>query len=74
MVGNSAIADRSGIVQRKQWLNEPIQEILGAHIQSLIEHPPVQEATSFDFSELMRQMRAGAQEDRQGFERLSGAT
>ena len=55
------VGDRSGIVQRKQWLNEPIQEILGAHIQSLVEHPPVQEATSFDFSELMRQMRAGAQ-------------
>jgi arylsulfatase len=54
------VGDRSGIVQRKQWLNEPIQEVLGEHIQSLIDHPPVQEATSFDFSELMRQMRAGA--------------
>ncbi len=54
------IGDRSGIVQRKQWLNEPLQELLNAHIQTLIEYPPVQEATSFDFSEIMRQMRAGA--------------
>jgi arylsulfatase len=54
------VGDRSGIVQRKQWLNEPLQELLNEHIQTLIEHPPVQEATSFDFSELMRTMRAGA--------------
>ena len=54
------VGDRSSIVQRKQWLNEPLQEVLNAHIQTLIDHPPVQTATSFDFSELMRSMRAGA--------------
>lgn len=54
------ISDRSGIVQRKQWLNEPLQELLNEHIQTLIDYPPVQEATSFDFSEIMKQMRAGA--------------
>ncbi|MEY8099832.1 arylsulfatase [Falsihalocynthiibacter sp. S25ZX9] len=54
------IGDRSGIVQRKQWLNEPLQELLNAHIKTLIDYPPVQEATSFDFSEIMKQMRAGA--------------
>ena len=54
------VGDRSSIVQRKQWLNEPLQEVLNAHIQTLIDHPPVQAATSFDFSELMRTMRAGS--------------
>lgn len=54
------VGDRSGIVQRKQWLNEPLQELLNEHIQTLIDHPPVQAATSFDFSELMRSMSTGA--------------
>lgn len=48
--------DRGDIVQRKQWLNEPIQEILGSHIHSLKKYPPVQKAASFDFSELIEQM------------------
>ncbi len=53
--------DRSDIVQRKQWLNEPIQQLLLEHMQSLAEYPPVQKAATFDFSELMKQMRAGKQ-------------
>ncbi|MCV9387153.1 arylsulfatase [Reichenbachiella ulvae] len=55
------ITDRSDIIQRKQFLNEPIQELLGEHIQSLIEYPPVQKAATFDFSELMKQLMAGQQ-------------
>ena len=36
------LTDRSDIVQAKQWLNEPVQEILGEHIKSLTEYPPAQ--------------------------------
>ena len=55
------ITDRSDVVQRKQWLNEPVQHILGEHIKSLSKYPPVQKAASFDFSELIKQMQAGQQ-------------
>jgi arylsulfatase len=54
------VADRSAVLQRKQWLNEPVQELLNEHIQSLIAHPPVQAAASFDFSALMKQLTAGS--------------
>ena len=54
------VADRSAVLQRKQWLNEPVQELLNEHIQSLIKHPPVQAAASFDFSALMKQLTAGS--------------
>jgi Phage integrase central domain/Arm DNA-binding domain/C-terminal region of aryl-sulfatase len=54
------IADRSAAVQRKQWLNEPVQEILAEHIKSLQEHPPVQAAPTLNFSEIMKQMQTGA--------------
>jgi arylsulfatase len=50
--------DRSDILQRKQWLNEPVQELLSEHIRSLAEYPPVQKAASFDFSEVIRQMQS----------------
>jgi len=56
-----SIADRSDIIQRKQWLNEPIQHLLKEHIQTLVDHPPVQKAASFDFSELIKQMQEGQQ-------------
>jgi arylsulfatase len=55
------LTDRSDIVQAKQWLNEPVQEILGEHIKSLTEYPPVQKAATFDFSELMKQLMSGKQ-------------
>ena len=54
------VADRSAVLQRKQWLNEPVQELLNEHIRTLIEHPPVQAAASFDFSALIKQVTAGA--------------
>ena len=53
------LTDRSNIVQAKQWLNEPIQELLGEHIQSLMAYPPLQKAASFDFSALIDQMMKG---------------
>jgi arylsulfatase len=46
-------------VQAKQWLNEPIQQLLGEHIQSLMAYPPLQKAASFDFSALIDQMMKG---------------
>ena len=55
------VTDRSDIVQAKQWLNEPVQHILGEHIQSLVDYPPVQKAATFDFSALMQQLMSGKQ-------------
>jgi arylsulfatase len=55
------LTDRSDIVQAKQWLNEPVQEILGEHIQSLMDFPPAQKAATFDFSELMKSLMSGKQ-------------
>jgi len=55
------VTDRSDILQRKQWLNEPVQELLGEHIQSLVDFPPVQKAATLDFSELMKQLTQGKQ-------------
>ncbi|MFG6083153.1 arylsulfatase [Paracoccus litorisediminis] len=52
------ITQRSDITQRKQWLSEPVQVLLGAHLKSLKEHPPVQVAPTLDFSELIKQMTA----------------
>ncbi len=55
------VTDRSDIVQAKQWLNEPVQHLLGEHIKSLTEYPPVQKAATFDFSALMDQLASGKQ-------------
>ena len=55
------LTDHADIVQAKQWLNEPVQEILGEHIQSLTEFPPAQKAATFDFSELMKSLMSGKQ-------------
>ena len=53
--------DRSDILQRKQFLNEPVQEILNEHIKTLMDYPPLQKAATFDFSELMNQLQSGKQ-------------
>jgi len=55
------VTDRSDIVQAKQWLNEPVQHLLGEHIESLLKYPPVQKAATFDFSALMDQLASGKQ-------------
>ena len=39
--------------ERKQWLMGPMQALLGAHVQSLIDHPPLQLAPSFDLSKVI---------------------
>ena len=55
------VTDRSDIVQAKQWLNEPVQHLLGEHVKSLEEYPPVQKAATLDFSALMEQLMTGKQ-------------
>ena len=54
-------ADRSAILQRKSWLEGPIARVLGQHMQSLKVYPPVQRATTFDFSKMLEQMQQGGQ-------------
>jgi arylsulfatase len=54
-------ADRSAILQKKSWLEGPVLQVLGQHVQSLQAFPPVQRATTFDFSKMMEQMQKGAQ-------------
>jgi len=55
------VTERSDALQRKQWLNEPIQELLMAHIRSLSDYPSVQKAATLDFSELVKEMQSGQQ-------------
>lgn len=52
------ISSLSDGIQKKQWLAGPIQTILGDHIRSLAQYPPVQAAPSNDFSEIIRQLTA----------------
>ena len=51
------IRDRSEIIQRKQWIAEPLQALLGSHIKSLMDYPPVQKAATYDFSEMIKNMQ-----------------
>ncbi len=55
----SSTSDRSQALQRKQWLNEPVQELLMEHIKSLKDYPPVQKADTHDFSELINDLQKG---------------
>ena len=50
--------DRSEIIQKKLWLAEPIEAALGAHIKSLMDYPPVQKATTLDFSKLIENLQS----------------
>jgi hypothetical protein len=54
-------ADRSAILQKKSWLEGPLLQVLGQHMQTLQAFPPVQRATSFDLSKALEQMQKGAQ-------------
>lgn len=45
--------DRSEITQKKLWLAEPVEALLGEHIKTLIDYPPVQKATTLEFSKLV---------------------
>lgn len=55
------ITDRSDIVQSKQWLNEPFQQLIKTHVKSLADYPPVQKAATLDFSELVKSLGDGNQ-------------
>ncbi|MCA0272555.1 MAG: arylsulfatase [Proteobacteria bacterium] len=46
--------------ERKQWLMGPIQDLLAAHVKSLIEHPPLQVSPSFDLSKSIPEPKSGA--------------
>ena len=46
--------------ERKQWLMGPMQALLAAHVKTLVEHPPLQVAPSFDLSKIMSQVESGA--------------
>lgn len=50
------ISHRSEIIQTKQWLSEPVQELIGEHVKTLQDHPPVQGAPTLDFSAMIKQM------------------
>jgi arylsulfatase len=53
--------ERSDMLQRKTWLNGPMQAILRAHIGSLMQYPPVQKAKTLDFSRLLDSLQKGQQ-------------
>lgn len=44
--------------ERKQWLMGPMQDLLAAHVQTLVDHPPLQIAPSFDLSKILSQVEA----------------
>ena len=48
--------DRSQITQQKLWLGEPVEALLGQHVKSLMDYPPVQKATTLDFSKLVENL------------------
>ena len=52
-----SIRDRSDIIQTKQGISEPLQALLGSHIKSLMDYPPVQKAATLDFSELIKNLQ-----------------
>jgi len=49
------------MLQRKTWLNGPMQAILRAHVGSLMQYPPVQKAKTLDFSRLLDSLQKGQQ-------------
>jgi hypothetical protein len=49
-------AERSDILQRKPWLEGSMQMVIGQHIQSLLQYPPVQKATTFDITTMLESM------------------
>ena len=53
--------DRSDIMQKKLWLGEPLEALLAEHIKSLMDYPPVQKATTLDFSKLIENLQSKKQ-------------
>ena len=46
--------------ERKQWLMGPVQALLTEHVKSLIKHPPLQIAPSFDLSKITSRVGSGS--------------
>jgi arylsulfatase A-like enzyme len=47
------------LLQRISWLNGPLNELIGGHLRSLAEYPPVQPAKSFDRSNIVQDFLQG---------------
>ena len=41
------------LMQKVSWLIQPMGQLMGKHLQSLAEYPPVQGGTSFDMSNVV---------------------
>jgi arylsulfatase len=50
------VSDRHAMIERKGWLEGPLMMVLNAHLQSLVNYPPAQRATTFDYSRMLEQM------------------
>ncbi|MNI80692.1 hypothetical protein D3C73_1372410 [compost metagenome] len=42
------------LIQKSSWISGPMGELIGAHLKTLAEYPPVQQAKSFDRSNLVQ--------------------
>jgi arylsulfatase A-like enzyme len=42
------------LIQKNSWISGPMGELIGAHLRTLAEYPPVQAARSFDRSNLVQ--------------------
>ncbi|MCY1363008.1 hypothetical protein D9M69_497510 [compost metagenome] len=42
------------LIQKNSWISGPMGELVGAHLKTLAEYPPVQAAKSFDRSNLVQ--------------------
>jgi arylsulfatase len=49
------------MVRTKQWLEGPVTQVPGQHVQSSLQYPPVRKSATFDFSKMMEQMQKEAQ-------------
>jgi len=43
------------LIQKVSWVLAPMGEVVGAHLRTLVEYPPVQGGKSFDMSNLVQQ-------------------
>ncbi len=53
------VADRSHMMQSKQWLEGPLMTVLGPHAVSLAKFPPVQKGLTLDINRMMQAVRTG---------------
>ncbi|GLZ84296.1 arylsulfatase [Metapseudomonas resinovorans] len=47
------------LIQKSSWISGPMGELIGAHLKTLAEYPPVQSAKSFDRSNLVQDFLQG---------------